>query len=105
MQSCDVFVLPSLHETFGIVLGEAMSCGKPVIATRCGGPEFVVTDDSGCLVDVADPAALAEVMSRFIDGRLTFDSESVRSSVVSRFGVDSFLRQTSDLYQRLWAKP
>lgn len=105
MQSCDVFVLPSLHETFGIVLGEAMSCGKPVIATRCGGPEFVVSNDSGCLVDVADTEALADAMSKFIDGRLTFDPDSVRSSVVNRFGIERFLRQTSEMYEQLWARP
>ena len=39
MQACDGFILPSWAETFGLVLGEALACGRPVVATRCGGPE------------------------------------------------------------------
>jgi glycosyltransferase involved in cell wall biosynthesis len=70
MQRCDVFVLPSLHETFGIVLGEAMACGKPVISTRCGGAEFVVTPEVGVLVNVADSVALADAMEGFIEKKI-----------------------------------
>jgi glycosyltransferase involved in cell wall biosynthesis/SAM-dependent methyltransferase len=98
MQQCDVFVLPSMHETFGIVVGEAMACGKPVIATRCGGPEFVVTPTTGVLVEVGNADALAEAMERFIGGRVRFDAGHIRESVVERFGEDAFLRNVSQLY-------
>lgn len=104
MQHCDVFVLPSLHETFGIVLAEAMACGKPVIATRCGGPEFVVTEETGILVDVANPLALADAMTAFMENRLMFDSEAVRESVVRRFGEKAFLANISEQYERVWMK-
>ena len=51
---------PSLRETFGRVLIEAMASRKPVIATRVGGmPEIVVDGESGLLVPSEDPPALA----------------------------------------------
>lgn len=104
MQQCDVFVLPSLHETFGLVLAEAMACGKPAIATRCGGPEFVVTPDTGILVEAANPEALANAMANFIEKRSPFDVQKVRQSVVERFGEAAFLKNISAIYEEVWAK-
>jgi glycosyltransferase involved in cell wall biosynthesis len=103
LQKSDVFVLSSLHETFGVVVGEAMACGKPTIVTRCGGPEFIVTDETGLLVDVASPEALANAMSRFMRGEISFDSGAIRDSVVNRFGVDAFLRNISEVYDSVQA--
>jgi glycosyltransferase involved in cell wall biosynthesis len=102
IQQSDVFVLPSLGETFGIVLGEAMACGKPVIATRCGGPEFVVTEETGLLVDVANASALADAMHQFVTERVTFDPDLIRKSVVERFGEETFLRTISEVYEEVW---
>jgi glycosyltransferase involved in cell wall biosynthesis len=58
----DILVLASRwQEAFGLVLAEAMSCGKPVVATRVGGiPEVVDDGKTGFLVSRRDPAALAE---------------------------------------------
>jgi len=104
MQQCDVFILPSLHETFGLVLAEAMACGKPAIATRCGGPEFVVTPDTGVLVEAANPEALANAMMDLFEKRTQFDVQKVRQSVVERFGEAAFLKNLSALYEEVWAK-
>ncbi|HZI86862.1 MAG TPA: glycosyltransferase [Pyrinomonadaceae bacterium] len=102
MQNCDVFVLSSLHETFGVVVGEAMACGKPVISTRCGGPEFVVNEETGVLVDVAKPQALADAMADFILDRVSFDPQTVRRSVVNRFSPEVFARNVTAVYEQLW---
>jgi glycosyltransferase involved in cell wall biosynthesis len=56
-------VLPSLAESFGFAALEAMSLGRPVVASRAGGlPEVVRDGDTGLLVDVGDAAGLARAM-------------------------------------------
>lgn len=61
MNACDLFVLPSLRESFGVVQIEAMACGKPLVATRNGGSEeVIISDKHGLLVEPADPDDLAE---------------------------------------------
>jgi len=61
MNACDLFVLPSLSESFGIVQIEAMACGKPVVATKNGGSEEIITsEDYGLLCEPANPKELAE---------------------------------------------
>jgi glycosyltransferase involved in cell wall biosynthesis len=102
LQQSDVIVMPSLHETFCIVLAEAMSCGKPVIATRCGGPEYVVTPETGVLVETANAEALADAMSGFISNQKKYEPKIVRQSVVERFGEEAFLRNTTEVYERVW---
>ncbi len=101
MQWCDVFVLPSMSESFGIVLGEAMACGKPVISTHCGGPDFVVTPETGLLVDVGSAEELAKAMRRFIEGSVEFDSRKIRESVVERFGEQAFIDSILEVYRQV----
>ncbi len=58
-------VLASRHEGLGLVLPEALHCGTPCIATRCGGPEEVIQDGvNGFLLDVGDTAGFAAAMNR-----------------------------------------
>jgi glycosyltransferase involved in cell wall biosynthesis len=97
----DVFVLPSLGETFGVVLLEAMLCGRPVIATRCGGPEDLVTPESGVLVNAADPTALAKAMNDFMKNEDRFNPQDVRNNAIERYGQTTFLRKIAQLYDDL----
>lgn len=60
-QSCDVFVLPTLGETFGIAAVEAAAVGLPVITTPVGGlPDIVVDDETGFLIPPGEPELLAQ---------------------------------------------
>jgi len=56
------FVLSSHVETFGVVVIEALSQGTPVVATKCGGPESILTQEDGYLVDVNNVDALVDGM-------------------------------------------
>lgn len=58
--ACDVFVLPSEYEAFGLVLLEAMACEKPCVATRVGGvPEVIEEGGTGVLVEYGEAKELA----------------------------------------------
>lgn len=58
---CDLKLLLSEKESFGLVLLEAMACGVPVIGTRIGGiPEVIVDNETGFMVEVGDTESVAE---------------------------------------------
>lgn len=68
MNACDVFVLPSIIESFGIVQMEAMACGKAVVATVNGGSEEIVVNDKlGILVEPKNDEVLAEAILKALD--------------------------------------
>jgi D-inositol-3-phosphate glycosyltransferase len=65
--TADVVVMPSLHESFGMVALEAMACGTPVVASDVGGLSFVVRDgETGYLVPENDPYTLAATLGRLL---------------------------------------
>ena len=67
-QQADVFVLPTLEDTWGVVVSEAMVLGKPVLCSQwAGAAELVVDGKNGYCFDPQNPKELAEIMSRFID--------------------------------------
>jgi UDP-N-acetylglucosamine:LPS N-acetylglucosamine transferase len=71
MQAMDLFVHASQEEPFGIVVIEAMSLGKPVIATKPGGPEEIIEEGcpnpSGILIPPNDPATMAQAIMRLLE--------------------------------------
>lgn len=59
-QEASVFALPSDEEGLGMVILEAMSCAVPVVSTRSGGPDGIITDgEDGFLVPLDDAAGMA----------------------------------------------
>jgi glycosyltransferase involved in cell wall biosynthesis len=62
-----MFVSSSDEEGFGYVVVEAMACGIPVVSTRSGGPDGIITDGvDGLLVDLNDADGLADRMGRLL---------------------------------------
>ncbi len=73
--AADVEVVPSYHESFGMVAAEALACGTPVVAFRVGGLKYTVRDgETGFLVSRRCPEAMAERLD------LLLGSESLRHS-------------------------
>lgn len=103
-RAADVFVLPSLVETQGLVLLEAMASGLPVVATDLPAVrELIVPGETGLLVPPRDPAALAGAVAGLLGDpalrrRL---GEAARAHVRPRYGPASLAPPVADLYGRL----
>lgn len=101
LKSIDIFVLPSLQETFSIATIEALAASKPVVATRCGGPEEIIVDgNTGFLAAPADPVDLAERIMYLIrnEGVAREISEAGRRTVSEKFTLEAMIK----CYQRLY---
>lgn len=101
LNACNAFVLPSHLESFGIVFAEAIACGKPVVATRCGGPESIVNELNGKLVPVKDPKALADALKWMVENSDSFDSKTIRADFEKRFSHKAVTEQIGSLYYSL----
>jgi glycosyltransferase involved in cell wall biosynthesis len=98
----DVFVFPSALEGFGLAVGEAMSCGLPVVASDRGSiPEVLVEGDGGFLVDPAAPERLAERLAALLADaslRQAFGRAN-RARVEARFRWDRCVAATAAVYE------
>jgi hypothetical protein len=83
-------------EPFGLVMIEAMACGTPVIAFRCGSvPEVVDDKVSGFIVDTMDEAVAA------VERIVTLDRAAVRAQFESRFTVERMAKNYLEIYRKL----
>ena len=89
MNDCDCFVCSSRTEMLSCVLHECAACGRPAIGTMCGGPQDIITDETGLLVPVDDVEAMAEAMLTMLDKAPTYDRQAIRRHIIEKFGRDA----------------
>lgn len=99
LDNCDVFVLPSHYETFGVVLIEALSRGIPVVSTYCGGPECIVNDSNGILVQPKNVDELAQAMLKMYHEYDNYNKEQLRESVINLYGKEAFYKRIMEIYK------
>ncbi len=83
-------VLPSQTETFGMTLIEAGACGVPVVATKCGGPEDIITSETGILTEAGSVSALKSSLQEMIQNYHKYNRDKIRASTIRRFGKEQF---------------
>lgn len=101
LKDVDIFVSASRSETFGIVVAEAIAFGLPVIASRSGGPEWIIEGLDGCqIVDEPSPQILAVAMNDVWVKRSELSIVQLQNRAKQRFSEESFLRQMSVVLNR-----
>ena len=93
------FILPSFLETFGVVLIEAMSTGIPVIATRCGGPEYFIKPEFGNLVSAGDEEALGVAMESILANYGDYSGKVIHNHINAMFGELSLADKLFEIYK------
>jgi glycosyltransferase involved in cell wall biosynthesis len=99
-QECDAYVLASRYESFGVVLAEALASGRPLIATRCGGPETIVTPENGLLVPVGRPDELAGALHAMLREAGRYDPRVLREDFMRRFSRPAVVERIEEIYRR-----
>jgi len=97
----DFLIMNSNFETFSLICAEAISCGKPVIATRCGGPEEFVTDETGILVAPRNHQQLVSAIQKMIVEYHNYPEEKLKQYAQDRFSSTTTGRKFLDVYQRI----
>jgi glycosyltransferase involved in cell wall biosynthesis len=104
--ACDVFVLPSEYEAFGIVLLEAMACEKPCIGTRVGGvPEVIEDGKTGLIVEYKDADTLGmSIIALLQDEDKSHEMGKLgRQRVIDNFTWDIVVDKIEKVYEEVLA--
>lgn len=94
-----VLILNSYFETFSIICAEALICGIPVIATKCGGPESYLNEKTGILIDIDNKKQLITAMGSIITDYDKYEPEKLKS-IALQYSKDSIGEKINQEYLR-----
>ncbi|MFT5822145.1 MAG: glycosyltransferase involved in cell wall biosynthesis [Crocinitomix sp.] len=105
MNNCDIYVCNSRFETFGMTVAEALLCGKPIVSTKCGGPEEFLSEKNSMLVTPSPPQnnsehqELAQAMLKMTEQYQDFNAAEISSELNSKFGEVAVKEKWRTFYQ------
>lgn len=98
LNECDSLIVGSLYETFGVVVSEALSCGKPVISTRCGGPEEMINSTNGILVQNGSIVEMSKAMIEMYSDCAKFKNFNIRADYILKYGKQVSITKLRSIY-------
>lgn len=101
MNNCDSFVLASRFETFGIVFIEALKFGKPIIGTKTGGPDTIINEISGKIVDINDIEGLANAMEYVYENIKVYDANEIIEYCENTFSKEVVCNKIISIYNQI----
>lgn len=101
LSQMDFLVSASKFESFGCTIAEAMMLGKPVVATKSGGPESFVTKQTGILVEKENEDALYQGIREMMIHYPDYQGDSIREYAVKKFDMDEISRKYLRIYRSI----
>lgn len=101
MNESSAFVLSSEYETFGVVVVEALALGKPVIATKCGGPESIIIPEVGLLVEKNSIDELATAMLRMYETVDNYNEVLIKKYCEENFSERAIINSLTKVYSEV----
>ena len=99
--TCDYYVCNSNHETFGMTVAEALYAGKPVICTRCGGPEEFMNSDNGQLITPDNEEELEQAIRQMSKNYKSYQAEQLIKPIEEKFGRTAVKTAWIDFYESI----
>jgi len=100
----DFLITNSNYETFSVSTAEALAYGKPVISTRCGGPEEFIDETNGILIDVGDTKALVSAIEYMLDNSDKYDQEMISKNARINFSSEVIGEKIFEIYKEVITK-
>lgn len=100
----DFLVMNSRFETFSLICAEALRCGKPVVATACGGPEEIINERNGILIAAGDRSALAHALERMCTTYGSYKSDVLQQEAEQKFGAQPAAAGFDDWYRSVLSR-
>lgn len=98
ISTSNAFVLSSEYETFGVVIIEALALGKPVIATRCGGPESIIIPEVGYLISKNSVNELSEALHDLYNNYNNYNPIKLREYCYQNFSEKVIVGKLTRIY-------
>lgn len=101
LHSCDVYIMSSRLETFGVAAIEALACGIPVISTECGGSSDFMNKDNGVTCPIDDVEKLASCINYMMGHYHEYDREKIAKDCLNRFSSEAIGRQLDKIFKEI----
>jgi glycosyltransferase involved in cell wall biosynthesis len=97
----DFYLCASIFESFSCATVEALMLGKPVVATKCGGPESIVNNDNGILVDTGSEQSIYDGIACMIEIYDNYCSDRIKKEAFEKFSVENIAKQYITIYSNI----
>lgn len=104
MSQMDFIISASLFESAGVTVQESQLLGKPVVVTKSGGANSLVTEASAIVVDKGSVEALVEGIRQMASQLSMFDESKIRAYALSQFEIDQVSQKYMEVYTSVLKK-